>query len=111
MTIVQLKRSEIPPMSEERKAQLRALAQRPDDEIDCSDIPELTEEFWQNAMTAEEAQAFRQKQREEQNSQDSKALQGIFDKDVFSWLTHHGKHYHQMINQSLRQVIQQTAVK
>lgn len=108
MAIVQFKRSEIPPMSEEDVERIRAIQ---DEDIDCSDIPELTEEFWQNAMTAEEAQAFRQKQREEQNSQDSKALQGIFDKDVFSWLTHHGKHYHQMINQSLRQVIQQTAVK
>ena len=108
MAIVQFKRSEIPPMSKEDIERIRAIR---DEDIDCSDIPELTEEFWQNAMTAEEAQAFRQKQREEQNSQDSKALQGIFDKDVFSWLTHHGKHYHQMINQSLRQVIPQPAVK
>ena len=108
MAIVQFKRSEIPPMSKEDIERIRAIR---DEDIDCSDIPELTEEFWQNAMTAEEAQAFRQKQREEENSQDSKALQGIFDKDVFSWLTHHGRHYHQMINQSLRQVIQQTAVK
>ena len=108
MAIVQFKRSEIPPMSKDDIERIRAIR---DEDIDCSDIPELTEEFWQNAMTAEEAQAFRQKQREEQNNQDSKALQDIFDKDVFSWLAHHGKHYHQMINQSLRQVIQQTAVK
>lgn len=49
MAIVRYKRSQIPPMSEERKAELRALAQRPDSEIDYSDIPKLTEDFWKNA--------------------------------------------------------------
>jgi hypothetical protein len=36
--------------AEERKRELAKLAKRPDSEIDFSDIPELTEKFWQNAV-------------------------------------------------------------
>ena len=32
------------------KRHLKQLASRPDSEIDFSDIPELTEEFWKNAI-------------------------------------------------------------
>jgi hypothetical protein len=32
------------------KRGLVKLSRRPDDEIDTSDIPELTEKFWQNAV-------------------------------------------------------------
>ena len=35
----------LPPLTEEKKAELRALADRPDNEIDYSDIPPLTENF------------------------------------------------------------------
>ena len=37
-------------ISEERKQELAALAKRPDSEIDYSDIPPLTEEFFKNAV-------------------------------------------------------------
>ena len=33
-----------------RKQALAELARRPDSEIDFSDIPELTQKFWQNAI-------------------------------------------------------------
>ncbi len=36
------------PLTSEERAELEALG-RPDHEIDTSDIPELTEEFWQRA--------------------------------------------------------------
>jgi hypothetical protein len=39
-----------PVLSEEQKARLEALAKRPDSEIDFSDIPELDESFWKNAV-------------------------------------------------------------
>lgn len=55
-----------------RKHELKKLAARPDSEIDLSDIPELTESSWQNAirnpillslgnakLTDEEAKAWR----------------------------------------------------
>ncbi len=35
--------------SAKQNRQLKKLAQRPDSEIDFSDIPELTEKFWRNA--------------------------------------------------------------
>jgi uncharacterized protein (DUF4415 family) len=39
-----------PVLSEEQKARLEALAKRPDSEIDFSDIPELDDSFWKNAV-------------------------------------------------------------
>jgi len=39
-----------PPLSEEVLAEIAALKAQPDREIDTSDIPELTEKFWQNAV-------------------------------------------------------------
>lgn len=39
----------LPPLTEAHIARLNALAARPDSEIDTSDIPELTDEQWNNA--------------------------------------------------------------
>jgi len=46
MAIVSFWEDELPPLSEEDKARLRALAERPDSEIDYSDIPKMTEDDW-----------------------------------------------------------------
>jgi hypothetical protein len=40
----------LPPLTESQKAELAALAARPDSEIDLSDAPELTDEQWKNAI-------------------------------------------------------------
>ena len=37
-------------LTPQRKRELAELAKRPDSEIDFSDIPELTEKFWKNAV-------------------------------------------------------------
>ncbi len=37
-------------LSAKQKRRLKKLAERPDSEIDFSDIPELTEKFWRNAV-------------------------------------------------------------
>jgi len=37
-------------LSAEQERKLKKLADRPDSEIDFSDIPELTEKFWRNAV-------------------------------------------------------------
>jgi len=50
MAIVSFWEDELPPLSEEEEARLRALAERPDSEIDCSEIPEWTEEQWERAV-------------------------------------------------------------
>jgi hypothetical protein len=57
MAIVSFRREEIPPMTEERKEELRALAERPDSEIDFSDIPRITD--FSGFMTMEEVKAYR----------------------------------------------------
>jgi hypothetical protein len=44
MGIVSNDLDNLPPLTEEAKARLDALAALPDSEIDCSDIPEATEE-------------------------------------------------------------------
>ena len=38
------------PLTTAQKAELEALAALPEDNIDTSDIPPLTETFWQNAV-------------------------------------------------------------
>jgi hypothetical protein len=40
----------LPPITKEREAELRALAERLDNEIDLSDMPELTDKDWKNAI-------------------------------------------------------------
>lgn len=40
----------LPPLTDADRAQLKKLADMPDSDIDLSDIPELTEEFWKNAV-------------------------------------------------------------
>jgi uncharacterized protein (DUF4415 family) len=40
----------LPPMTDARFEELKALAARPDSEIDLSDAPELTDEQWKTAI-------------------------------------------------------------
>jgi len=39
-----------PPLTQAQKAEMDALALRPESAIDYSDIPPLTEAFWENAV-------------------------------------------------------------
>ena len=39
-----------PPLTDEQKARLKALAEMPDSEIDYSDIPPLDDSFWERAV-------------------------------------------------------------
>ena len=55
MATVTYSRDEIPPPTEAEVAHYRALALRPDSEIDCSDIPEVTEEEFADFLPWEEA--------------------------------------------------------
>ena len=48
MAIVSYTIDELPPMTEEWDARLKALAEMPDDDIDFSDIPRLTDEELEN---------------------------------------------------------------
>ncbi|MBF2056924.1 MAG: hypothetical protein IGQ45_06815 [Cyanobacterium sp. T60_A2020_053] len=47
MTIITVNISEIPPMTEERMKEIMAM---PDEDIDYSDIPELTDEWFEKVQ-------------------------------------------------------------
>ena len=50
MPTIRKSQKDLPPLSKKRMKELKAL---PDEKIDDSDIPELDDEFWQNAEWAE----------------------------------------------------------
>lgn len=79
-----------PVLSDEQKVRLEALAKRSDNEIDCSDIPELDENFWKNAV---------------QNPfyKPTKQVTTVrIDADVMLWLKAQGKGYQTRMNKILR---------
>lgn len=48
--MIRYKQSELPPLTEDRKAELKALSEMPDSNIDYSDIPPLDDAFWEKAV-------------------------------------------------------------
>jgi uncharacterized protein (DUF4415 family) len=80
----------MPPLTEAQRANLRALAARPDSEIDMSDAPELTDEQWKNA---ERGHFYRPVKRQ---------ITARVDADVLEWLKAQGKGYQSRINAILR---------
>ncbi|MGN6465045.1 MAG: BrnA antitoxin family protein [Rhizobiaceae bacterium] len=87
------------PLTPEQKADLEALAARPDSEIDYCDIPPLDEKFWQNAI------------RNPYFRPTKKQLTLRLDSDLVAWFKHRskgGRGYQTRINEALREyVIQQ----
>lgn len=79
-----------PPLTEEQKAQLEALKAMPDSEIDYSDIPPLTEKFWQNAKPNPFYRP----------NKTSTTVR--IDSDVLAWLRSQGRGYQSRINAILR---------
>jgi uncharacterized protein (DUF4415 family) len=80
--------------AEERKRELAKLAKRPDSEIDFSDIPELTEKFWQNAVPNPFYRPVK------------KQVTLRIDSDILAWLRQQGKDgYQSRLNAVLRQVM------
>jgi uncharacterized protein (DUF4415 family) len=73
-----------------RKRQLKKLSRQPDDEINTSDIPELTESFWQNAIRNPFYRPLKQQ------------LTLRLDADVIAWLRRQGKGYQTRANALLR---------
>ena len=72
------------------KRRLKKLSQRPDNEIDTSDIPELTEKFWQNAVRNPFYRPLKQQ------------LTLRLDADVIAWLRRQGRGYQTRANALLR---------
>ena len=78
-----------PPLTEEQKAEIAKLKAMPDEDIDYSDIPPLTDEFWQNAKSLH----FRP-------IKSSTTVR--VDSDILLWLKSQGKGYQTRINAILR---------
>ena len=79
---------------------LRALAALPDDTIDLSDIPELTEKFWRNAVRARHYRPIKRQ------------LTLRLDADILDWFKRHadageskGRGYQTEINKALREYV------
>lgn len=84
-----------PTLSDEQKARFETLAERPDSKIDFSDIPQLDEKFWKNAV---------------QNPfyKPTKQVTTVrIDSDVMQWLKSQGKGYQTRMNKILRDAMLQ----
>ncbi len=80
----------LPPLTDAQVAHLKALAARPDSEIDTSDIPELTAEEWKKGIRG---RFYRPVKRQ---------ITARVDADVLDWLKSQGKGYQSRINAILR---------
>jgi uncharacterized protein (DUF4415 family) len=80
----------LPRLTEKQISELKALAARPDSEIDTSDIPELPRERWANAIRGG---FYRPVKRQ---------ITARVDADVLDWLKAQGKGYQSRINAILR---------
>ena len=99
MSRVRYKQGELPPLSEERKAELKALSEMPDGEIDYGDIPPLDDAFWARAVPNPFFKPIK------------KHASVRIDADVLAWLKSQGKGYQTRINAILRQAMLNEAEK
>ena len=88
--MVRYRWEDLPPITDEQLEEMKKLAARPDSEIDTSDIPELTEEQWKNAVRGK---FYRPVKRQ---------ITARVDADVLDWLKSQGKGYQSRINAILR---------
>jgi uncharacterized protein (DUF4415 family) len=79
------------PLTEQQKRELEALAAMPDSEIDTSDIPELPESAWKDAVRGRFYRPVKQ------------AVSLRLDADVLAWLKKDGEGYQTRANQILRE--------
>ncbi len=88
--MVSYKADDLPPRTDADRARLAALAARPDSEIDLSDIPELTEEDWKNAVRGKHYRPVKAQ------------ITASLDKDVLAWLKSEGRGYQTRMNRHFR---------
>jgi uncharacterized protein (DUF4415 family) len=93
MSKVRFKANELPVLSPERQAELKALAKKPDSTIDYSDIPPLSDAFWLNAVR-------------NPFYKPTKTHASVrIDSDVLAWLKSQGKGYQTRMNAILREAM------
>jgi len=87
------------PITPARKRRLARLAERPDAEIDFSEIPPLKQSFWENAVRNPFYRPIKRQ------------LTVRLDADVVAWLRQHGKGYQTNLNRMLRQAMMENIGK
>jgi len=80
----------LPRLTKAERAKLKALAARPDSQIDTSDIPEMTDQQWEHARRGH---FYRPRKRQ---------ITARVDADVLDWLKSQGRGYQSRINAILR---------
>ena len=80
----------LPPLTAKQRAALKALAAKPDREIDVSDVRSLTAKRWKTAVSGH---FYRPVKRQ---------ITARVDADVLDWLKSQGKGYQSRINAILR---------
>lgn len=93
MSIVKHKRGSAPEVSPRREAELKALAEKPEAEIDYSDIPAMDNEQWSGAVRGKFYRPLK--------TQASVRI----DADVMEWLKRPGKGYQTRLNAILREAM------
>jgi uncharacterized protein (DUF4415 family) len=81
------------PLKRRQRAEIEALARKPDREIDYSDIPRIPAALLERAVRAG---LYRPVKRQ---------LTVRIDADVLAWLKSHGKGYHSRLNEILREAM------
>ena len=85
-----VKRTTSSPLTAKQRREVAALASMPDDKIDYSDIPPLTDRFWKHAVRNPFYRPVKLQ------------LTVRLDADVVAWLRDQGKGYQTRINALLR---------
>ncbi|HED4184176.1 BrnA antitoxin family protein [Enterobacter mori] len=93
MSMVKHKRGSAPEMSAHREAELKALAEKSEAEIDYSDIPVTEDEQWSGAVRGKFYRPLK--------TQASVRI----DADVMEWLKRPGKGYQTRLNAILREAM------
>jgi uncharacterized protein (DUF4415 family) len=87
----------VPKLTEAQLENLKRLAERPDDEIDYSDIPEITD--WSGAVVGKFYRPMKE------------AVTVRLDADVVHWLKRDGKGYQTRLNAILRREMERSGRK
>ena len=83
-------------LSDKQIAMLKALADKPDEDIDLSDIPEAGDDAWKNAVPGEFFRPIK------------KQITVRIDADVLAWLKSSGTGYQTRLNQVLREAMEKS---
>jgi uncharacterized protein (DUF4415 family) len=91
-----VKGGKFPPLTKAQRAEIEALKKMRDEDIDYSDIPPLSSEFWKNAKPLRDSHLYKPRK-------ESTTVR--LDSDILAWLKSAGPGYQTRINSILRRVM------